>query len=168
MNPILRAATADDVPAIQAIYAHHVLHGTGTFELEPPDAEEMLARFHKITGAEYPYLVSESNDAVVGFGYLGPFRERRAYRFTAEDSIYVHPDHCGQGVGFDLLGALITAAQKGDYRQLVALIGDSENLASINLHAKAGFVQTGVMTQVGFKFERWLDVIIMQLELYHD
>lgn len=161
----VRDATEADVAAIAAIYAHHVLHGTGTFELEPPDANEMGNRFTKIADAGYPFLVAEQDHAVVGFGYLGPFRERRAYRFTAEDSIYVHPDHVGKGVGHLLLDSLITQAKAGDYTQLVALIGDSENLASINLHAKAGFVQTGVMTKVGFKFERWLDVIIMQLAL---
>jgi len=165
MPAVLREATEDDVGAATAIYAHHVLHGTGTFELEPPDPAEMAGRFAKITGAGYPYVVAIANEMVVGFGYLGPFRERRAYRFTAEDSVYVHPDHLGQGIGHQLLEALIVAGRKKDYTSLVALIGDSENLGSINLHAKAGFVQTGVMPAVGYKFDRWLDVIIMQLTL---
>ena len=165
MSTELRDATEADVEALTAIYAHHVLHGTGTFETEPPDAAEMRARFSKITAAGYPYLVAEAAGGIVGFGYLGPFRERRAYRFTAEDSIYVHPEYCGQGIGRTLLASLIEAARARNCTQLVALIGDSTNHASINLHVKAGFVQTGVMPEVGFKFDRWLDVVIMQRTL---
>jgi phosphinothricin acetyltransferase len=165
MPATLRAATETDVEAITAIYAHHVLHSTGTFETEPPSAIEMATRFAKITGAGYPYLVATAGDTIAGFGYLGPFRERRAYRLTAENSIYVHPDHIGKGIGKELLAGLIKIAEQGNYTQIVALIGDSQNLASINLHARAGFVQTGVMSGVGFKFDRWLDVTIMQLVL---
>ncbi|GAB5558434.1 MAG: GNAT family N-acetyltransferase [Synoicihabitans sp.] len=161
----LRTATAGDVEAIQSIYAHHVLHGTGTFELEPPTTNEMRNRFSKITAAGYPFLVATEADNVVGFGYLGPFRERRAYRFTVEDSIYLHPDHMGQGWGSKLLGALIDTATSKGFTQMVALIGDSNNRASVAVHAKAGFTQGGVMRSVGFKFDRWLDVVIMQRAL---
>jgi len=161
----IRPATETDIDAITAIYAHHVLHGTGTFELDPPNAAEMGNRFAKLTAAGYPFLVAESGGEVVGYGYLGPFRERRAYRFTVEDSVYVHPDHVRKGIGSQLLTALIEAAKEGNYTQLVALIGDSENKASIALHERAGFERTGIMRNTGYKFDRWLDVVIMQLTL---
>lgn len=167
MNPILRAATADDVPAIQAIYAHHVLHGTGTFELDPPSLSAMQTRFLELTGRGYPYVVAEHEGDVVGFGYLGPFRERPAYRHTVEDSIYLHPDKRGLGIGSQLLQRLIDDATAAEFTQIVALIGDSANRASVALHAKLGFETTGTMRDVGFKFDRWLDVVIMQRSLVH-
>lgn len=162
MNPTLRAATADDVPAIQTIYAHHVLHGTGTFELDPPSVAAMQTRFLKLTDHGYPYLVAEHEGDVLGFGYAGPFRERRAYRHTVEDSIYLHPDKRGLGIGSQLLRRLIDEATAAEFTQMVALIGDSNNRASVALHAKLGFETTGTMRKVGFKFDRWLDVVIMQ------
>jgi phosphinothricin acetyltransferase len=155
----------DDIPAIQNIYAHHVLHGTGTFETEPPNVGVMQDRFSEITRSGYPYLVAETDEGVFGFGYLGPFRTRPAYRHTVEDSIYLHPDKRGQGVGSKLLVALINEAKQKGFTQMIALIGDSANRASVALHARCGFESTGTMRQVGFKFDRWLDVVIMQRSL---
>jgi phosphinothricin acetyltransferase len=155
----------DDIPAIQNIYAHHVLHGTGTFETEPPNVGVMQDRFSEITRSGYPYLVAETDEGVIGFGYLGPFRTRPAYRHTVEDSIYLHPDKRGQGVGSKLLVALINEAKQKGFTQMIALIGDSANRASVALHARCGFESTGTMRQVGFKFDRWLDVVIMQRSL---
>ncbi len=165
MTLSLRAATAADVPAIQNIYAHHVLHGTGTFEIDPPDVGVMQDRFSDLTGEGYPYLVAETDEDVIGFGYLLPFRTRPAYRHTVEDSIYLHPDKRGQGVGSKLLVALIDEATQKGFTQMVALIGDSDNRASAALHARCGFESTGTMREVGFKFDRWLDVVIMQRAL---
>lgn len=165
MTPTLRPATAGDIPAIQAIYAHHVLHGTGTFEIEPPSIETMHRRFMTLIGRNYPYLVAEVEGEVIGFGYVGPFRERPAYRHTVEDSVYLHPDKRGMGVGGTLLRALIKAATECGFSQMVALIGDSDNRASVALHARAGFESTGTLRQVGHKFDRWLDVVIMQRDL---
>lgn len=165
MTPSLRTATMDDIPAIQNIYAHHVLHGTGTFETEPPNVGVMQDRFSEITRSGYPYLVAETDEGVFGFGYLGPFRTRPAYRHTVEDSIYLHPDKRGQGVGSKLLVALINEAKQKGFTQMIALIGDSANRASVALHARCGFESTGTMRQVGFKFDRWLDVVIMQRSL---
>ena len=165
MTPSLRIATMDDIPAIQNIYAHHVLHGTGTFETEPPNVGVMQDRFSEITRSGYPYLVAETDEGVIGFGYLGPFRTRPAYRHTVEDSIYLHPDKRGQGVGSKLLVALINEAKQKGFTQMIALIGDSANRASVALHARCGFESTGTMRQVGFKFDRWLDVVIMQRSL---
>ena len=168
MSPTLRPATLDDIPAIQAIYAHHVEHGTGTFETEPPSVEAMRSRFNVIAGRGFPYLVAESEGEVIGFGYAGPFRDRRAYQFTVEDSIYLHPDRRGQGVGRLLLTRLITDATAAGFKQMIALIGDSDNRASIRLHAATGFASTGTLQRVGFKFDRWLDVVIMQRTLGED
>ncbi|MDA8527329.1 GNAT family N-acetyltransferase [Opitutaceae bacterium] len=165
MTPSLRTATMDDIPAIQNIYAHHVLHGTGTFETEPPNVGVMQDRFSEITRSGYPYFVAETDEGVIGFGYLGPFRTRPAYRHTVEDSIYLHPDKRGQGVGSKLLVALINEAKQKGFTQMIALIGDSANRASVALHARCGFESTGTMRQVGFKFDRWLDVVIMQRSL---
>ena len=165
MNPTIRPATAADIPAAQAIYAHHVLHGTGTFELDPPSVAEMQTRFHDLSGRDYPYAVAEAGDEIVGFGYVGPFRERRAFRHTVEDSIYLHPDKRGLGIGSLLLNALIERSTAQGFTQMLALIGDSDNRASVALHAKFGFEPTGTMRQVGFKFDRRLDVVIMQRRL---
>ena len=162
MTPTLRPATSEDIPAVQAIYAHHVLHGTGTFELEPPSVESMQSRFLELAGRDYPYLVAEVDGEVIGFGYLGPFRAHQAYRYTVEDSIYLHPERRGMGVGGKLLRALIAAATERGFTQMIALIGDSDNRASVAVHARCGFESTGTMRHVGQKFDRWLDVVIMQ------
>jgi L-amino acid N-acyltransferase YncA len=161
----IRYATEADVPDIQAIYAHHVLHGTGTFEEEPPPVEEMLARFRKIVGGGHVWLVAADATGVLGYGYYAPFRERSAYRFTVEDSIYVREDVRGQGVGKALVLKLIELATAAGLRQMIAVIGDSENVGSIGVHASLGFHMIGTMRSAGIKFGRWLDVVTMQRPL---
>ena len=161
----IRPARIEDVAAIQSIYAHHVKHGTGTFELEPPSLEAMRSRFNDIAGRDYPYLVATEDNEVIGFGYAGPFRERPAYRYTVEDSIYLHPEKLGRGTGKLLLQHLITASAERGFTQMLAVIGDSDNRASIRLHAALGFETTGTLQNVGFKFDRWLDVVLMQRQL---
>jgi phosphinothricin acetyltransferase len=161
----IRASADADVPAIAAIYRHHVLEGTGTFETEPPDEAEIARRRQDLLQRGLPWLVAEVNGTVVGYAYAGPFRAREAYRFTLEDSIYVHPQSMNQGIGGALLRKLIEACRRGGFRQLIALIGDSGNQGSIRVHEVCRFQHTGVMKSVGRKFDRWLDVVIMQLEL---
>ncbi len=161
----LRDATAADLPAITAIYAHHVTHGTGTFEEEPPDQAEMAKRVAKVQGAGCAWLVTEDADRITGFGYYSQYRDRSAYRFAAEDSIYVRDDVRGQGVGKALVAALLDHAAKQGFRQMIAVIGDSENVGSIGLHLALGFRQIGVMRAVGLKFNRWVDVVTMQRPL---
>lgn len=163
---MIRDATAADVPALTAIYAHHVLHGTGTFEEVPPDAAEMAARLARVRANGWAWIVGEAPDGtVLGYAYHAPFRDRSAYRHTAEDAIYVRDDVRGQGVGKALVEALLERAEAAGIRQMYALIGDSENVGSIGLHASAGFRQVGVMKSAGVKFGRWLDVVIMQRTL---
>lgn len=161
----IRTATLADVPDIQAIYAHHVLHGTGTFEEEPPSVEEMTARFRKVVDRGYVWLVACDASGVLGYGYYAPFRERSAYRFTVEDSIYVREDVRGQGVGKALVVKLIELATAAGLRQMIAVIGDSENVGSIGVHASLGFHMIGTMKSAGIKFGRWLDVVTMQRSL---
>jgi len=155
-------AGPNDLADIQAIYAHHVLHGTGTFEEVPPCLEEMTARYEAILKAGFPWLVARDAGGCLGYGYYGPFRTRAAYRFTVEDSIYVRDGVRGRGVGSALLAALMQEAKAAGMTQMLALIGDSANLASVALHARAGFAPVGVMRQVGYKFGQWLDVVTMQ------
>lgn len=151
-----------DLPSIQAIYAHHVLTGTGTFEDVPPSLEEVEARFAAKRQAGFAWLVARDASGVLGFGYYGPFRERAAYRYTVEDSVYVRDGVRGQGVGKALVAELLTRARTAGFKQMLALIGDSENTASIGMHASLGFQHSGTMRKVGQKFDRWLDVVIMQ------
>ncbi len=158
-------AVIEDVAFIQQIYAHHVATGLGTFEEVAPSVTEMTARFDKITGQKFPFIVAKLDDEVIGYAYAGHFRERSAYRFTVEDSIYIAPAYCGHGVGRILLDELILRCRTRGYKQILAVIGDSNNHGSINLHQKCGFTHTGVMKDVGYKFERFVDVVIMQLEL---
>jgi L-amino acid N-acyltransferase YncA len=165
MPPILRPARTEDVAAIHSIYAYHVQHGTGTFETEPPTIEAMRNRFNQIVSRDYPFLVATEDETVIGFGYAGPFRERSAYRFTVEDSIYLHPEKLGRGTGKLLLQRLIEESTAQGFTQMLAVIGDSDNRASIRLHATAGFQTTGTLQNVGFKFDRWLDVVLMQRPL---
>ena len=165
MNPVIRHASKADVTPIQAIYAHHVLHGTGTFEVEPPDVGEMSRRHAAIVEANLPYLVAELDGMILGYGYAGPFRARAAYRYTLEDSIYLHPNWTGQGLGRVLLDHLIAESTSRRFKQMIAVIGDAENHASVRLHAAAGFMEMGTMRQVGYKFDRWIDVVIMQRAL---
>ncbi len=161
----LRPSTDADVPAIAAIYAHHVRTGLASFETVPPTQEEMAHRRLEILKHGLPYLVAELGGAVAGYAYAGPYRLRPAYRFTLEDSIYVHPDHIGKGIGRLLLGALIAACEQKGYRQMIAIIGDTGNAASIGLHQAFGFEHAGTLRAVGFKFGRWVDTVLMQRSL---
>jgi L-amino acid N-acyltransferase YncA len=166
MTNYIRLANSDDVAAITAIYAHHVLTGTGTFEIDPPDVAEMSARMAKVAGRGWPWLVSvDGQGAVSGYAYAGSFRERAAYDHTVEDSIYVAPDAVGQGLGRALLEALVDACQKAGAKEMLAVIGDSDNHASIGLHRALGFSDAGVLRGVGVKFGRVLDVVILQKSL---
>ena len=161
----IRPATPSDIAAVTAIYAPAVLLGTASFELQPPSAEEMERRYLAITAGGYPYLVAEKAGAVLGFAYANAHRTRPAYRFTVEDSIYVARDAQGAGVGGALLAALIQATEARGYRQMIAIIGDSRQTASIGLHRAAGFVFSGTLHSVGFKHGRWLDSVSMQRPL---
>jgi L-amino acid N-acyltransferase YncA len=161
----IRAAVPDDLRDVQVIYAHHVLQGTATFELVPPDLAEMTARYHTLVEAGYPFLVVQVADAIVGYAYAGPYRARPAYRFTAENSVYLRPEVRGRGYGRALLERLIEECSQRGFRQLVAVIGDSANTASVRLHEAAGFTLVGTLQNVGFKFNRWLDTVIMQRPL---
>lgn len=161
----IRPATADDAPVLAAIYGHHVLHGTGTFEEVPPSAEEMESRRTAVAAQNLPYLVAEADGRVLGFAYASPFRTRAAYRYLIEDSVYIDPDQVGQGIGKALVAQVITACEALGYRQMVAVIGDSANAGSIGLHRSLGFEHTGVSKSVGFKNGRWLDVVWMQRAL---
>ncbi len=161
----IRIATEADVPEIQSIYAHHVLTGTGSFEEEPPSVEEMLERFRKVASHKWIWLVATDATGVLGYAYYNQFRDRTAYRFTVENSIYVREDVRGQGVGKALVAKLIDDATKAGFRQMIAVIGDSENVGSIGVHATLGFQMVGTMRAVGLKFGRWLDVVTMQRAL---
>jgi phosphinothricin acetyltransferase len=162
---ILRAATDADAGALAAIYGHHVLHGFGTFEEVPPSASEMDQRRRAIAAHGLPYLVAEAEDRVLGYAYAAPFRPRAAYRYTIEDSVYVAPDATGQGVGRAVLSAVLEACEAMGLRQAVAVIGDSQNAASIGLHRALGFQPAGVGRSVGFKHGRWVDIVWMQKDL---
>ena len=161
----LRAASDADIAAVAAIYRPAVLHGTATFELEPPDEEEMLRRFREITGAGYPYLVAELGGVVAGYAYANAYRSRPAYRFTVEDSIYLAESARGKGIGKALLLAVIDACTARGFRRMIAIIGDSAQHASIAVHRSAGFTHCGTMHAVGYKFGRWLDTVVMERPL---
>jgi L-amino acid N-acyltransferase YncA len=161
----VRACTADDVDAVQAIYAHHVRTGLGTFEEEPPSVAEMLQRFHALVGHNFPFLVAEIDGRLAGYAYAGPFRPRTGYRYTCESSVYVAVDMQRRGAGHALMLRLIAICQGLGQRQMLAVIGDSGNIASIGLHAALGFESVGIFKSVGFKFGRWVDVVLMQLAL---
>lgn len=162
----IRDATPEDSEAVAKIYGHHVLHGTASYDLVPPPADYFRARIEAVTRAGWPFLVAERGEVVVGYAYATQFRDRGAYRFTAEDSIYVHPDWMGQGIGGFLLDALIDRCAERGFRQLVAVIGGAEP-GSVALHAKRGFREVGRLSSVGWKHGRWLDSVYMQLELAH-
>jgi len=161
----VRASRPEDMPAITAIYAHHVLHGLASFELSPPDVDEMARRRAGVLTRGLPYLVAEAGGRLAGYAYAAPHRDRAAYRYALEDSVYIHPECIGRGIGRALLDVLIVACAGAGYRQLIAVIGDSGNAASIGLHAACGFVRTGLLPSVGFKFGRWVDSVFMQKEL---
>ena len=153
------------IPAIQQIYAYHVLHGTATFETEPPDVAEMAARLKKVRSAGMPWFVAVEEGQVRGYCYLSYYRERRAYRYTLEDSVYIDATCQGRGTGKKLLSRAIEWAEASGYRQIVAVVGNSENTASLALHRAAGFSITGTLRSVGFKHGRWLDTVILQRTL---
>lgn len=162
---LIRPSTPADLAAITAIYADNVLQGTGTFELEPPDAAEMARRRDDVLGKGLPWLVAERAHQVLGYAYANHFRPRRAYRFCLEDSIYLHPDARTQGIGRLLLTELVSRCEALGARQMLAVIGDAANAGSIRLHAALGFEHTGVLKASGWKFGRWLDVVLMQRSL---
>jgi L-amino acid N-acyltransferase YncA len=161
----VRPAKPDDLAAIHGIYAHHVLNGLASFEEQPPPAEELRRRYDDVTARGLPYLVADFGGIVGGYGYCSLYRSRSAYRYALEDSVYVRPDMQGRGVGAALLGELIRRCEGLDYRQLIAVIGDSANIASIALHASLGFLRVGTLRSAGFKFGRWVDSVIMQRPL---
>ncbi|HTV36385.1 MAG TPA: GNAT family N-acetyltransferase [Xanthobacteraceae bacterium] len=162
---MIRGAGPADIPAIARIYAHAVENGTATFELEPPDEAEMARRQQVLLGRNYPYLVAERRGMVLGYAYAGPYRDRRAYDWCVEDSIYIAPEFHRQGLGRLLLARLVSAAEEAGFRQIVAVIGDSAQTASIAVHARAGFTHVGTLRAVGFKHGRWLDTVLMQRPL---
>lgn len=162
---LVRDARDEDIAAIQAIYAHHVLHGTASFEEEAPSVDEIARRRADVLARGMPYLVAEVDGRVVGYSYASPYRARPAYRFSIENSVYVENGRARGGVGRALLGALIERCEQGPWRQMIAIIGDSANAASIGLHASLGFRNVGTFTDVGFKFGRWLDSVLMQRAL---
>jgi L-amino acid N-acyltransferase YncA len=162
---LIRPCLTGDLPAVTAIYAHSVRHGTGSFELEPPDEAEMRRRWHEQQARALPWLVAEAGGEVLGYAYAGPFRPRPAYRFSVEDSVYVAESARGRGIARLLLAELIARCEGAGARQMVAVIGDSANTASIALHAALGFHPIGRLEHVGWKFGRWLDVVMMQRAL---
>jgi phosphinothricin acetyltransferase len=164
-NPVIRSAGETDLLAITEIYDRAVRFGTATFELVPPDLAEMTRRFSALRDGGFPYLVAELAGSVAGYAYAAPYRARPAYRFTVENSIYLAPAIHRRGVGMALLRCLIAECETRGYRQMIAVIGDSANAASIGLHARAGFEMIGTHSCVGLKFGRWLDTVMMQFAL---
>ena len=162
---MIRPALDADIPQIAAIYAHHVLTGLATFEVEPPDAAELARRRAAILERRLPYLVAEIDGTIAGYAYAGPYRPRPAYRFTVEDSVYIRPEQQRKGLGRLLLTELIAQCEAAGCRQMIAVIGDSGNTASIKLHESLGFEHTGILKGVGFKFGRWVDSVLMQRAL---
>jgi L-amino acid N-acyltransferase YncA len=161
-SPEIRAAAAADLPAITEIYDHAVRYGTATFELIPPDLTEMTRRFGILMDGGFPYLVAALEGRVVGYAYAGAYRPRPAYRFTVENSVYLQPAIHRRGIGLQLLRRLITESEARGYRQMIAVVGDSANAGSIGVHTKCGFQMIGTHPDVGFKFGRWLDTVMMQ------
>ena len=161
----IRPATEADLPFVTTIYEHAVLYGTATFELVPPDLAEMTRRFHALMEGGYPYFVAVLDGRVVGYAYAGAYRPRPAYRFTVENSIYLDPAIHRRGVGLQLMQRLISECEVRGYRQMIAVIGDSANAGSIGVHTKTGFRMIGTHPNVGLKFGRWLDTVMMQRAL---
>ena len=161
----IRPATPADIPAITRIYEHAVRHGTASFELEAPDEAEMLRRMRALVDDGFPYIAAEVDGLLAGYAYAGPYRPRLAYRFSVEDSIYIDPGAQRRGVGRALLAHLIEACERRGFRQMVAVIGDSAQTPSIELHRAAGFRMVGAVENVGYKFDRWLDSVVMQRAL---
>ncbi|MEJ6007945.1 N-acetyltransferase family protein [Paucibacter sp. AS339] len=162
---LIRPCRDSDLAAIQAIYAHAVAHGTGTFETEAPSLDEMSRRRNEVLERKLPWLVAEAEGEILGYAYANFFRPRLAYRFCVEDSIYLHPGQQGKGLGRLLLAELIARCEQAGARQMLAVIGDSNNKGSIGLHQALGFQDSGVLHSAGWKFGRWLDVVMMQRTL---
>ena len=158
----VREARPPDLPAIAAIYAHHVLTGLASFEIDPPDESEMRRRYAEVLARGLPFLVAEGDGAVLGYAYAAPYRTRPAYRFTVEDSVYVAHKRVGRGIGSLLLASLVSACGRAGCRQMIPVIGDSANAASIALHERCGFARVGLLPATGFKFGRWVDSVLMQ------
>ena len=164
-GPRVRDAQPGDMAEVQAIYAHHVLHGLASFEEVPPSVAEMSARREAVLAAGLPYLVAELQGRVVGYSYATAYRPRPAYRHTIEDSVYVADGLAGQGIGFALLQELVVRCESGQWRQMLAVIGNSGNAGSIGLHRRLGFEMAGTLKSVGFKFGGWVDTVLMQRPL---
>ncbi len=162
---LIRPSLPADLPAITAIYAHHVTHGKGSFELDAPDLEEMTRRRTDVLTKGLPHLVASRGAEVLGFAYAGAFRPRPAFRFLAEDSVYIHADHAGQGIGRALLAELLRHCEALGIRQMLAVIGDSGNAGSMGLHHSLGFEQSGILKASGWKHGQWLDTVFMQKAL---
>ena len=162
---IVRCAVLDDAPAVAALYGHHVIHGTGTFEEEPPSPDDIAGRMKAVLDAGFPWLVIEVDGRIVAYAYAGPYHRRSAYRFTAEDSVYVADEERGKGYGRIALAAVIDACEAMGLRRLLAVIGDSQNVGSIGLHRALGFSFCGTLPAVGYKAGQWLDVVFMELPL---
>lgn len=163
--PTIRPSQPEDIPAITAIYTYHVLHGTGSFEIEPPSQSDMANRRADVLSKGLPYLVAVEGDAVLGYAYCNWFKPRPAYRFSAEDSIYMAPDAQGRGLGRALLTELMAQAEIAGVRKLIAVIGDSANTGSIALHRSVGFAHVGILKSCGWKFDQWRDVVMMDKAL---
>lgn len=161
----VRQSRDDDVPAFQAIYAHHVRHGTASFETEPPDLAEMRHRRQAVLAKGFPHLAVEYQGTLAGYAYASTYRPRAAYGDTVENSIYLRPELTGRGIGRPLLEALIVACEERDLRQMIAVIGDSAHVASVRLHERCGFRMVGVLRDVGWKHGRWLDTVVLQRAL---
>lgn len=160
----VRPSTEEDVPAMIAIYTYHIQHGLGDFEVEPFYPDDLKRRRKTMLKRRLPHLVADKGGKVVGYAYAVPFRKRPAYRYTVKHSIYVHKDHLHEGIGRQLLPALIDSCAQGGYRQMISYI-DGANIASLNLHETFGFVQVGILKSVGFKFGHWTDTVMMQRAL---
>jgi L-amino acid N-acyltransferase YncA len=165
MSLVIRPASLADIPAITRIYAHAVKTGTASFELEPPSEAEMMARMRAVLDGKFPYFVAEVDGKVAGYGYASHYRTRPAYRFTVEDSVYIAPDMQRRGIGKALVEKLIEACTALGFRQMIAVIGDSGQAASISVHRACGFTDAGNLRAIGWKFGRWLDTPMMQLAL---
>jgi L-amino acid N-acyltransferase YncA len=161
----IRVSRDEDVPRIHEIYSYHVLHGLASFEEVAPTVEDMAARRRDIIARGLPHLVAEADGLILGYAYAGPYRTRSAYRFTLENSVYIAQDAIGRGIGRRLLDAVIERCTELGYRQMIAVIGDSQHQASIGLHERAGFRRIGTLPSVGFKFGRWVDSVLMQRSL---
>ena len=163
--PIIRASQSSDIAQITAIYQHHVLHGTGTFELEPPSVTDMAQRRDDVLSKGLPYLVAVEGEQVLGYAYCNWFKPRPAYRYSAEDSIYLAPQAIRAGLGRALLSELASQAERAGVRKLIAVIGDSGNAASIGVPRSVGFADVGILKSCGWKFDQWLDVVLMDKSL---